>query len=320
MQALSDRLHRLVDVADDVEWTAEANPETFDAGLAGDWRLAGVNRVSLGVQTFHAGALRWMGRMHGPEGPGRAVAAARAGGLENVSIDLIFGLPERLGRDWAGDLERTLALELEHVALYGLTAEPATPLGRWVRDGRETLAPDDTYGDEYLLAAERLPVAGFEHYEVSNFALPGRASRHNGAYWQGVPYVGLGPGAHSYVPPRRSWNVREWDAYRAALADGRMPEDGEETVDAQGRSLERTWLELRTRDGVAGLVPGQRALAARWEADGIALVTGDRIRLTPAGWLLLDRLSIELEEASSHGPGPSHGEGVPAARATDGTG
>jgi oxygen-independent coproporphyrinogen III oxidase len=185
MRAAFDPHARWID--DAAEWTAEANPESFTPALAVDWRQAGINRISLGVQTFHEPALRWMGRLHGADGPGRAMAAARAAGFGNVSIDLIFGLPERLGRDWADDLDRALSLEPDHISLYGLTAELATPLGRWVREGRETLADQDRYAEEYLLANARLSAAGFEHYEVSNFARPGLRSRHNFAYWTGAP-------------------------------------------------------------------------------------------------------------------------------------
>src|SRR5207253_2709224 len=125
-----------------------------------------------------------------------------------TSIDLIFALPERLGRDWSADLDQTLALEPQHISLYGLTAESTTPLGRWVREGRESMPDDDAYAAQYRLAAERLPAAGFEHYEVSNFSRAGRASRHNIVYWTGKAYIGLGPGAHSFLPPLRRWNER----------------------------------------------------------------------------------------------------------------
>src|SRR5699024_7434712 len=136
--------------------------ESFTPELAADWRAAGVNRISLGVQTFSAPALRWMGRLHGPEGAEAAVAAARAAGIDNLSIDLIFGLPDRVERDWAADLDRALALEPEHVSLYGLTAEHGAPLGRRVREGREAMPDDDRYAFEFLLAHERLTEAGFE--------------------------------------------------------------------------------------------------------------------------------------------------------------
>ncbi|HEX7119985.1 MAG TPA: radical SAM family heme chaperone HemW [Longimicrobiales bacterium] len=304
MAELRRRLEPYARLAEDVEWTVEANPESFDAELARAWRDAGVNRLSLGAQTFDERALRWMGRLHGAEGPARAVEAARRAGIENWSLDLIFGLPARLGRVWAADLERALALEPPHVSLYGLTAEPATPLGRWVREGRERLADEETYEAEYLLAAERLAAAGFEHYEVSNFARPGRASRHNSAYWTGAAYLGLGPSAHSYLPPVRRWNLRDWAAYRSAVESGRSPIDGREAVAGPALGLERTWLALRTRDGLRrdGWTEAQASLAAAWVERGWAEWAAGAVRLTAAGWLLLDRLTVEFDEAARAAP------------------
>ena len=305
MAALAERLrrHATWDPAT-VEWTCEANPESFTPELADDWRAAGVNRLSFGTQTFHEPTLRWMGRMHGPEGPARAVLAARGAGFDNYSVDLIFGLPGRLERQWEADLERALELEPQHVSLYGLTAEEATPLGRWVREGRETLADEDRYADEYLLAHQRLTAAGFEHYEVSNFGLPGRRSRHNFAYWQGVPYVALGPGAHGFYPPLRRWNLRDWGAYREALRAGRLPVDGEETVGEEERALERVWLFLRTALGfpLGEANPAQRELAESWVRHGRARVEKGVLRLTADGWLLLDRLAVDFAAAADAAP------------------
>lgn len=287
------------------EWTCEANPESFTAETAAAWRDAGVNRLSLGAQTFHEPALRWMGRMHGVDGPRRAMDVARAAGFGNVSVDLIFGLPSRLERDWAADLFQALALEPEHVSLYGLTAEAAAPLGRWVGEGREVLADEDRYADEYLLAHHTLTGAGFEHYEVSNFGLPGRRSRHNFVYWTGAPYAALGPGAHAFHPPLRRWNVRGWDAYRRMLLDeGRLPIDGEEEVDAETAGLERAWLQLRTDQGwpMDGAGPAERRLAETWVAQGWARESGGALKLTADGWLLLDRLAVEMADAPERRP------------------
>jgi oxygen-independent coproporphyrinogen-3 oxidase len=283
----------------EAEWTCEANPESFTREIAEDWRAAGVNRISLGAQTFHPEALRWMGRLHGVEGPARAMLAAREAGFDNVSVDLIFGLPDRLGRDWGADLERALELEPEHVSLYGLTAEAAAPLGRWVHEGRETLADEDRYADEYLLAHRRLTAAGFRHYEVSNFGLPGRRSRHNFVYWTGAPYAALGPGAHAFYTPLRRWNLRGWDAYRDALRAGRLPTEGEEHVDGEESALERVWLLLRTDGGypLEGAAEEERRLAGEWERRGWAETAGGTLRLTAEGWLLLDRLAVELAGA-----------------------
>lgn len=283
----------------DLEWTAEANPESLTPGVAAAWRAAGVNRLSLGVQTFHEPALRWMGRLHGAEGAAKAVRSARGAGVEDLSVDLIFGLPGHVGRSWTEDLRRALDLDPSHVSLYGLSVEPTTPLGRAVEEGREAPVDGDRYADEFLEAAETLTGAGFEHYEVSNFARPGCVSRHNMTYWTGAPYLGLGNGAHSYAPPLRRWNLREWDAYAAAAACGGATEEGRELLDAAALRLERIWLGLRTSSGLAlnGLPPGVRPVIAAWVHQGWAAATEEKVRLTAHGWLLLDRLTVELDEA-----------------------
>jgi oxygen-independent coproporphyrinogen-3 oxidase len=300
MAALRERLHPWAQWDDGAEWTCEANPESFTPEVARGWRAAGVNRISLGAQTFHEPTLRWMGRLHGPDGPPRAFAAAREAGIENVSVDLIFGVPERLGRDWGTDLVQALLLEPEHVSLYGLTAEKAAPLGRWVNEGRETLADEDRYADEYLLAHTTLTGVGFEHYEVSNFGLPGRRSRHNFVYWTGEPYAALGPGAHAFYPPLRRWNVRGWDEYRDRVAAGRLPADGEETVDEDTGGLERAWLLLRTDQGWPMEDAGEavRRLASTWVEQKWAAERDGRLRLTAEGWLLLDTLAVQMASAA----------------------
>lgn len=286
-----------------LEWTAEANPESFSPEVAAGWRAGGVNRISLGVQSFSEPALAWMGRMHGPEGARRAVATARAAGLDELSLDLIFALPDEIERSWSADLDAVLALDPPHVSLYGLTVEAGTPLARGVEEGKVTPAGEERYRDEYLYAVERLAGAGYEPYEVSNFARPGHASRHNRVYWEGGAYLGLGNGAHSFNEPLRRWNLRDWDAYARAAGAGRLAVADEETVDAAARRLEKVWLGLRTDRGVpeAELGPRAAALTRRWRTAGLALPAGPgpdaTVRLTPTGWLLLDRLAVELDDA-----------------------
>ena len=301
MARLRDRLHRLVYWEAGAEWTCEANPESFTSELAGQWQAAGVNRLSLGAQTFSEPALRWMGRLHGPSGPGEAVAAARTAGIANISLDLIFGLPQRLQRDWAADLERVAALRPEHVSLYGLTAESATPLGRWVREGRETMAGEGDYAAEYLAAVASLQGHGYAAYEVSNFSLPGRESRHNQAYWDHRAYLGLGPGAHSFLPPERWWNVRTWREYLTRSRAGGATVEGEERVAGEARDLERVWLGLRQRKGLAAaeFSEAQAKLAEAWCERGWAAQESGRVSLTPEGWLRLDSLAVALAAAGS---------------------
>ena len=299
MHAFAEQLRTRVDLAQNCEWTVEANPETFTDDVAEEWARCGVNRISLGAQTFDEAVLRWMGRMHGAAGPARAVAAARSAGIANYSIDLIFALPARFKRDWQRDLDGVLALDPAHVSLYGLTAEAGTPLGRWVAEGRESLASEDEYAEQYLAAAAVLRDAGFVHYEVSNFAKPGFESRHNQAYWNGSAYLGLGPGAHSFLPPERRWNTREWTHYRESIHSGALPLDGREVIESGTAGLEDAWLGLRTRVGVAmdKLSGRQAALAESWTRRGWGESQGGVFRLTPEGWLLLDRLSVEMASA-----------------------
>lgn len=284
-----------------LEWTAEANPESFDASVAAAWAAAGVNRVSLGAQTFSPESLRWMGRLHAPDDVNLAVRRARDAGIDNLSVDLILGLPDSVDRDWSGDLDRLLGLDVPHVSVYGLTVEPGTPLSRQVSEGRTSAPSEERYQAEFLDAHDRLVGAGYVHYEVSNFARPGFESRHNRAYWDRSPYVGLGNGAHSWVAGRRWWNHRSWSRYRDAVARGDPAVAGDEHPTEAQAELERLWLALRTSDGLPLPAPGSSAeeLVEHWQARGLAGADGERLTLTAPGWLLLDELVVELDRALS---------------------
>ena len=279
-----------------LEWTVEANPESFRERTADEWAAAGVNRISFGVQSFDPAVLKWMGRLHSPADAGAAVDIARAAGVANLSVDLIFGLPDNVPRSWEEDIARALELAVPHVSLYGLTVESGTPLHRAVRGGRASMPDGDRYRDEYLFAAETLANAGYEHYEVSNFALPGFASRHNRACWRGASYLGLGNGAHSYHGGRRWWNERDWAAYAERVEGSGGARAGVEVLSAGQVRLEALWLGLRTAEGLedAGLGGSARLALRRWEAAGWASRSAGRTRLTPEGWLILDDLTLEL--------------------------
>ena len=280
-----------------LEWTAEANPESLTPEVARAWREAGVNRISLGLQTFHEPALAWLGRLHGPAGGVAAVENILRAGFENYSVDLMFGLPERLARPWRDDIDGVLRMEPPHVSLFGLAVEEETPLGRAVAEGKETPASEMRYEEEYLEAAEVLTDAGYEHYEVSNFARPGFQALHNSVYWMGLPYLGLGNGSHSYLHPRRRWNVRDWTENVRLTGEGKLPMDGEEVLDLLSGRLERVWLALRTRRGVEeeSLPSEARDLVRRWVAADLASCEAGICRLTPLGWLSMDRLTLDLD-------------------------
>jgi oxygen-independent coproporphyrinogen-3 oxidase len=283
---------------DDVEVTLEANPEDVTPHAASAWRRAGINRVSLGAQSFDEGVLQWMHRSHGAARIGEAVRTLRDAGIDNISLDLIFALPAELRRDWRRDLDLAVALNPDHLSLYGLTVEPRTPLARWISRGATTPPDDDRYADEYLAAHDRLGAGGYVFYEVSNAARDRRRSRHNSAYWSGRAYQGLGPAAHSFDGATRRWNLSGWETYRRALADGRSPVDSEETLTVEQRELERLYLSLRTDEGLPTTACPPDRLTA-WIGQGWAKVTGGRVRCTPEGWLRLDALVRDLTQGAA---------------------
>ncbi len=271
------------------EVTLEANPDDVTPARAAAWRAAGINRVSLGVQSFNPAVLRWMHRTHTSGQVAPAVEAIRAAGIGDISLDLIFGLPAALGRDWDQDLTQAFALSPDHLSLYGLTVEERTPLSRWAERGEVMPVDEDRYAAEFLAAGRALARHGFEHYEVSNAARPGRRARHNSAYWRRAPFIGLGPSAHSGFGRTRQWNLREWAAYERASAEGRSVVGGSEELSDAAVVLEEVYLGLRTDEGlpIGRLAPA--ALAA-WLEAGWARADTARIRLTAEGWLRMDAL------------------------------
>jgi oxygen-independent coproporphyrinogen-3 oxidase len=293
MQRLVAAILRRATLAAGAEVTIEANPDDISLSDATVWREAGINRVSLGVQTFDDGALEWMHRVHAAGAIAPAIADLRSAGFDDLSLDLIFALPESLRRDWRRDLEAALSFEPSHVSLYGLTVEPDAPLGKWVARGDVAEATEERYERDFLEAHDVLTAGGFEHYEVSNFARPGRRARHNFAYWQGVPYGGIGPGAHEFDGSIRRWNVGAYAEWHRRLVQGSDPRAGDESLTPENRSAEQVYLGLRTLDGLE-ISSAERLHVQPWVGAGWAQVVGSRLVLTATGWLRLDSLAADL--------------------------
>lgn len=291
------RLARDRQIGAGAEITLEANPEDVTLERARAWRAAGINRVSLGVQSFEPKVLEWMHRTHTSGDAGRAVEFLRAGGITRISLDLIYALPPEVPRNWAEDLEQAQALDPDHLSLYGLTVEQHTPLSRWVTRGEAHPAPEERYADEFLSAHARLTQSGYRHYEVSNYARPGREAVHNSAYWRRSPYLGLGPSAHSGLGDQRWWNVREWSAWAEAISQGVSTVVGEERLDPGALELEELYLGLRTDAGLSTSALSQ-SITGAWVREQWATVVDGTVRLTPEGWLRLDALV-----AQAVGPG-----------------
>ncbi|MEX1187214.1 MAG: radical SAM family heme chaperone HemW [Gemmatimonadaceae bacterium] len=302
-----DAISEVATIAPGAEVTIEANPEDVTPETASAWRRAGANRISLGSQSFDPVVLSWMHRVHSAEQIPRAVEIARDAGFDNISLDLIFALPRSLGRDWKRDLESALALDPEHVSLYGLTIEPRTPLSHWRDRGEVREAADEAYAAEFLLAHDTLSAAGYDHYEVSNFARPGLNSRHNSSYWSGAAYAGIGPSAHSFDGSRRWWNVAPYAEWIERLTAGASPVAEVEVLDEENLSNEQVYLGLRTTDGVRvaadELVELQPWLDRGWAAFSQPVAAQQVSRAAPEWGAPQERLSRRRSSSGAPHPG-----------------
>jgi putative oxygen-independent coproporphyrinogen III oxidase len=247
---LLGRLGELLAFASGAEVTVEANPETVDAAMAAGLAGAGVTRVSMGAQSFDDRVLAALGRVHDAARVPAAVATLRAAGVPALNLDLIYGGPGEDDRSWSATLEAAVALGPEHLSAYALTIEPATRFGRLVAAGRMAEPAEDDLADRYDAACRTLAGAGYAHYEVSNWARPGHASRHNLTYWRRGRYLGLGAGAHEFDGTTRRWNLAGVPAYLAAVNGHRRPTEGQERLDPGQARFEALALRLRTVDGL----------------------------------------------------------------------
>jgi putative oxygen-independent coproporphyrinogen III oxidase len=288
-------------VTDDAEVTVEANPDTVTDAVAADLAAAGVTRLSIGMQSAVPHVLDALDRTHDPANVRTAVDAARRADLD-VSVDVIYGAPGESIDDWRASLAAATALAPDHISAYALIIEEGTKLERRIRRGEVAMPDDDLQADMYELADEVLAGAGFQWYEVSNWARDeARRSRHNLAYWQGADWWGFGPGAHSHVAGVRFWNVKHPAAYAQRLAAGESPAAARERPDDDARALETVLLRTRIREGlpIAELRGGRARAVSELIADGLidgAAALRGRITLTRRGRLLADAVARALTE------------------------
>lgn len=277
----------------------EANPE--DRARLAAYAALGVTRLSLGVQSLDDRHLATLGRAHDAAAAAEAVAEA-VRRFADVSADLIFGVPGMTTADLLRDAQRLIDLGVGHISAYGLTVHEGTLLAKAVRDERFHVVAEGAEREQFLALDAYLAERGFEHYEISNYARPGRRSAHNELYWTGGAYLGLGPSAHSYDPAggRRYWNLRSFDRWAAALEAGRLPVEGEETLDASAVRLERLYLALRRSEGIAAeeisTAPAVQARLARAAADRLVRIADGRVALSPAGMAVGDSVVEALLE------------------------
>ena len=305
VDAILQAIGRHYSLASDIEISLEANPGTVTIDSLTGYRSAGINRLSLGLQSCNDRRLKGLGRLHDRRQGLQSFDSARQAGFDNISLDLMFALPGQIRNDLEEDLQVYLDLAPEHFSCYGLTAEPGTPLHASVASGALTLPDEDQYADSFMLLHDRLSTAGYKHYEVANYARDGFDCQHNLGYWQRHPYLGIGAGAHTFLGD--GWGSR-WEVaadlpdYRQALQTGQEPMTCLETFDRESALRETIYLALRTRRGIADAELQQRfgcTLADRFpeaiEACGQWLEKDDgRWSLAPSGWLLFDHLILNF--------------------------
>ena len=301
LKTILQTIRKRYDVSRDAEITVEANPDSAcDVKALRTLRRAGVNRISLGVQSADDDLLRRIGRIHTFDQVRQAAEAVRKAGIRNLSMDLIYGLPGQTLDQWLDTLAEVLVLNPEHISCYGLKLEEGTPL--YLRREQLTFPDEDRQADMYLYAVEFLKQCGYEQYEISNFAKPGFASRHNLKYWHMDEYAGFGPGAHSDMGGVRFAYIRDIDRYIA----GQLVLSESETEETLARDFEYVMLSLRTAEGIDRAcferTYRQRfapldALFRQYESAGLAQPTEKGWRLTPRGFLVSNSIIVALEDA-----------------------
>lgn len=274
------------------EITIEANPGDITLEKAQAWRAMGINRLSMGIQSFQDHLLQLIGRRHNANQAIQAVKLAQAAGFDNISIDLMYALPDQTMQMWQQDVQQALSLGVQHISTYGLIYEEGTVLTTLLEHGQIEAVDEDTEMRMYDYLVEELTANGYVHYEVSNFALPNRHSMHNSNYWNDTPYVGLGAGAHSYDGQQRQWNISDLDIYiERALAHDLQPEI--ETLTPEQKHTERIMLGLRTCQGVPKeLINFSNALP--YLQQGLLVEKDNRIAATTQGYHILNRIIEDL--------------------------
>jgi oxygen-independent coproporphyrinogen-3 oxidase len=308
LQMILAAVHANFDVAAGAEITLEANPDDIVPGKPAEWRQIGINRLSIGIQSFFEEDLRWMNRAHSAEQARNNLQLARDH-FDNITIDLIYGTPQLSNEKWQANVETAIGLNIPHLSCYALTVEPKTPLDKMIRLHESPDIDTDRQSEQFLLLMGWMDQAGYEHYEISNFARPGFRSRHNSSYWQGKKYIGIGPSAHSFDGISRQWNVSNNNIYIESLKKGELSFEREVLTVTQ-RLNEYIMISLRTSEGMDlgkaeaigvnekgedGTTRSQLVLKSKkYIASGLMRLEGDTLRLTKDGRLLADGIAADL--------------------------
>lgn len=304
LESILQAANQLFPFVPNPEITLEANPDDLHPEYLKGLKEIGINRLSIGVQSFREADLVLMNRSHNAMQSIQAVKDAQAAGFENITIDLIYGIPGMSEAEWEAHVRQAADLGVPHISAYALTVEPRTPLNHQVQKGTVILPPDEAYTTQFRALVRILTEAGFEHYELSNFAKPGFRSKHNGAYWEGEPYLSIGPSAHAFHTNQRSWNIRNNALYLREIENGALPTDQTEELSAFDRANERIMTGLRRAAGVdlaafqkdfgVDLLKENQAVLHSFLASGWIHPMGSHLQLTTEGMMVSDHIIAEL--------------------------
>ncbi|HKC37039.1 MAG TPA: radical SAM family heme chaperone HemW [Chitinophagaceae bacterium] len=293
-----EKIRSIFNVSLDVEITFEANPDDIDEEKLIAWKEIGINRLSIGVQSFFEEDLLWMNRAHNAQ---QAIDNLQLAikQFDNITIDLIYGHPLLTNEKWKQNVEKVIALNIPHISCYALTVEPKTPLSKMIKEKKKEDIQQEKQAEQFLLLMQWLEDAGYEHYEISNFSRPGRRSRHNSSYWQGEKYLGLGPSAHSFDGISRQWNISNNNTYIDSLAENKIPFE-KEMLTASQQVNEYIMTSLRTMEGLdlgklsEAISPELRAASKKFIESGKLILKGNKLILTKEGKLFADGIAADL--------------------------
>jgi oxygen-independent coproporphyrinogen-3 oxidase len=303
LTVILENIHRHFPVGNDAEITLEANPDDVSPESLNNWKSAGINRLSLGVQSFFPEDLRWMNRAHNEKQALNSIRNAQAAGLNNISIDLIYGLPDLPDGRWKENIEMAVSLGIPHLSCYALTVEPKTALYKRIEQGKMQDIVPGNQARQFLAGIQWLGEWGYEHYEISNFAKPGKRSRHNSSYWLSAKYLGLGPSAHSFNGKTRQWNIANNSRYIQSLRENKLCYEME-TLKPEDRLNEYIMTSLRTMEGLdlqhvsREFGPDKRKLLEQYAAKFIEQEQikseNEKLILTQQGKLFADGIAAEM--------------------------
>lgn len=301
LNQLIQQVKKTYSVSADVEISLECNPDDCSLEQLEGWKKLGVNRLSMGIQSFDEQQLKWMNRSHTASESLNAVLNAKQVGFDELSLDLIYGLPNMSLESWAAQLDQIIALNPEHISAYCLTVEEKTALSSWVKEGKITVSTIDQQSEQFELLVAKLKTAGFEQYEISNFARNAHYSKHNTSYWKGTNYIGIGPSAHGYNQKERYWNLANNKAYLLEIQKGKLPETIE-TLSHFDQFNELLLIGLRTKWGVSKeklfqlIQPNSKwtKIVIDYEEQKMLIQTDEIIVLTQEGRLLADAIAADL--------------------------